>query len=548
MRNAGITDITVSDSGGRLKFDNIDQSKTLNNFSGPIARDILPSSVGGTLSYVDGGIRKDEGDPTYYGTSKGYVQGPRQLPEYTKIVAGENDTLTMNLNGANVTVKLTPGIYSRNALVAQLNSKLGGKATASLSSNYLRITNAREGNSVINVNLGNIGGNAVDSLFRTSMGTFSASGTPPTSGSAATAGYVYRSSGGTHEAETEITAPNNRVTFSFYNGSSYSIDLPPGTYTDTQIYNELVSIIEGNSTLNSLIKARSSFGFESKQTGYSNSFNITGAPADWMYRMMSGTQDGTSTDPVTGGAYANGRVDMSGEIEITEAKSDLTFDLVKDGVLTTHTVKLPVGTYQKPEDFIDALNDAFKAQGLPQMSGKLIDVRRPDGTHFTSMQLNYLPDSSGQYRLEGFRGAGSHVVFYDHPSKPNNLWLQVGAYSKDMYMTDIPILMTRRMLRQYTDVASQESANATIDMMDEAINYVSLKRAVAGAAFNVLSHTYEVRRIQEENITYAESHIRDADMAMEAMDFEAHRIMMQASNSMLKKAADMLTKTLDLMA
>jgi flagellin len=548
MRGAGISDITVSDSGGRLRFENIDETKSLQNFGGPLAADILPLSVGGSLSYVDGTIRKNEGDPNIYGVSSGYVQGSRQLPEYTKITAGVNDTLTMNVNGENITLKLAEGKYTRSALVAEINSKLGGRATASLSSNYLRITNPRPGNSTIGVNLGSVGGNAADTLFRTSQSSFSASGRRPSDGSSPTAGYVYRLNGISHDPETTILSPDNWVSFSFGDGLYYNIEIPDGTYNEGELYNEMVLQVSLNPVLSSKITTRTNYGFQSLQTGSLNSFNIFGTPSDWLYRVISRTQDGTTDVPSNGSVYANGRVDMMENIVITDDNSELTFDIVKDGVLTSHTVKIPPGEYTDNDELLDAINEVFVSEGIPQMEVKIVDVNRPNGTSFKSLQFEYIPDSPGEFKLEGFRGPAAHELFYQHPLRPDKVWLQVGAYSKDIYMTDIPIIMTFKMLRQNANVSTQPEANSAIDLMDEAIDYVSLRRAVTGADFNALSHMLEVRRIQEEKITGAESQIRDADMAAEYLDFQVRRLHTQTAKSVLSKTVDVKKQALNLLA
>jgi flagellin-like hook-associated protein FlgL len=548
FRGVGISDITVSESSGRLRFENIDQSKTFQIRTGPLAADILPLSVGGYLSYVDGTIQKNEGDPNIYGLSSGYVQGYYPVNDYTRITAGANDTLTMNLNGQDISLQLSEGLYTRNALVNELNNKLGGKATASLYSNYLRITNPEPGNNLIGVNLSNIAGNAANSLFRTNQSSFSVSGRPPSSGSSPSAGYVYRYNYGSHDKETTVSPPNNKVTFSFYDGENLAIEIPEGTYNESQLYSEITAQVSANARLSARVTTRSNYGFVSLQTGFTNSFNITGAPSDWLYRMIYNTQDGTSDIPSNGSVYANGRVDLTEDIILTDKNNELIFDIVKDNVITSHSVKIPPARYSDKDEFTDALNEAFTAAGLPQMKADIIDAKRPDGTAFKSLHIELTPDSSGEFKLEGFRGTAAHELFYRHPLRPDKIWLQVGAYSKDMYRTDIPILMTFEMLHQNANVSTQASANAAIDRIDNAINYVSLKRAITGADFNALSHMNEVRKIQEENIIDAESLIRDADMAEEYMDFQLRQIHTQAARSMLTKSIAETRRALDFLA
>nr|WP_318539345.1 flagellin [Terribacillus saccharophilus] len=86
------------------------------------------------------------------------------------------------------------------------------------------------------------------------------------------------------------------------------------------------------------------------------------------------------------------------------------------------------------------------------------------------------------------------------------------------------------------DVSSQTSAKAAIDVIDNAINTVSSQRAQLGAWQNRLDHTINNLSTSSENMTAAESRIRDVDMASEMMEFTKNNILSQATQSMLAQA------------
>jgi flagellin len=69
-----------------------------------------------------------------------------------------------------------------------------------------------------------------------------------------------------------------------------------------------------------------------------------------------------------------------------------------------------------------------------------------------------------------------------------------------------------------------------------AINYVSEQRASLGATQNRLEHTISSLWTTKENITAAESRIRDTDMAKEIMNYTKNNILLQASQAMLAQA------------
>ena len=85
-------------------------------------------------------------------------------------------------------------------------------------------------------------------------------------------------------------------------------------------------------------------------------------------------------------------------------------------------------------------------------------------------------------------------------------------------------------------LATQENANAAIDQIDKAINKVSMVRASFGSIQNRLEHKITNLTTTSENLTEAESSIRDTDMASEMMNYTKFNILQQAAQSMLAQA------------
>ena len=72
--------------------------------------------------------------------------------------------------------------------------------------------------------------------------------------------------------------------------------------------------------------------------------------------------------------------------------------------------------------------------------------------------------------------------------------------------------------------------------VDLAISTVSTYRAQLGAAQNRLEHTVNNLKVTSENITSAESRIRDTDMADEITAYTKNNILLQAAQSMLSQS------------
>ena len=85
-------------------------------------------------------------------------------------------------------------------------------------------------------------------------------------------------------------------------------------------------------------------------------------------------------------------------------------------------------------------------------------------------------------------------------------------------------------------LATQAGANAAIDKIDNAINKVSMVRGTFGAMQNRLEHKIANLDVNNENLTAAESRIRDTDMAEEMTNFTKNQILAQASQAMLAQA------------
>ncbi len=99
-------------------------------------------------------------------------------------------------------------------------------------------------------------------------------------------------------------------------------------------------------------------------------------------------------------------------------------------------------------------------------------------------------------------------------------------------------------LKSYKEADTESNAISTID---KAISAVSDQRAALGAAQNRLEHTINNLGTTQENISEANSRIRDVDMAQEMMSFTKSNILSQAATSMLAQANSMPNSVLSLL-
>lgn len=207
-----------------------------------------------------------------------------------------------------------------------------------------------------------------------------------------------------------------------------------------------------------------------------------------------------------------------------------------------------------------------------------------DGTDRSALQLEFdqLKDEINQIADTDFNGVvvlnGGNFATASDVSTPdpnsggtdmmtisNSVSLQVGARTKDLVQFDFDYSYLDNVADALGDLdadlnctseglgledltlSTQADANTSIDAIDNAINKISMVRATFGAVQNRLEHKIDNMNVTVENLTSAESRIRDTDMASEMMNFTKQNILTQASQSMLAQANTLPQSVLSLL-
>jgi flagellin len=124
---------------------------------------------------------------------------------------------------------------------------------------------------------------------------------------------------------------------------------------------------------------------------------------------------------------------------------------------------------------------------------------------------------------------------------------QVGANSGQVISLSITAMDTTGLGIGSISVGSNASASASMSLLDAAIEKVSSERSKLGAYQNRLEHTINNLGTSAENLTAAESRIRDVDMAKEMMEFTKNNILTQAAQAMLAQSSQMPQSVLQLL-
>ena len=119
-----------------------------------------------------------------------------------------------------------------------------------------------------------------------------------------------------------------------------------------------------------------------------------------------------------------------------------------------------------------------------------------------------------------------------------NINLQIGAEASDTLTVQVNGLScsSLKITNAVTKLAGATAANNAISVVKSAINYVSTERAKLGAIQNRLEYTINNLDTTAENMTAANSRIRDTDMAKEMMNYTKMNVLTQAAQAMLAQA------------
>ncbi|HEY9722260.1 MAG TPA: flagellin [Oscillatoriaceae cyanobacterium] len=113
---------------------------------------------------------------------------------------------------------------------------------------------------------------------------------------------------------------------------------------------------------------------------------------------------------------------------------------------------------------------------------------------------------------------------------------QVGANSGQTLVFTTQKVNSSGLTLTASKTDTQANAIAAISTLDTAIAAVSSVRAGFGAVSNRLQYTVNNVQVSQENISSAESHIRDVDMASEMTNLTRLQILMQSGTAMLAQA------------
>ncbi len=118
---------------------------------------------------------------------------------------------------------------------------------------------------------------------------------------------------------------------------------------------------------------------------------------------------------------------------------------------------------------------------------------------------------------------------------PEDMWIQMSNVKNDgMYVHTYDVKAESLGVADL-DCTTEDSARGCMEKIEKALDKVSEIRSNIGAEQNRLEHSYANNNNKAENMTAAESRIRDTDMAKEMVAFTTSNILSQAGSAMLSQ-------------
>lgn len=168
-----------------------------------------------------------------------------------------------------------------------------------------------------------------------------------------------------------------------------------------------------------------------------------------------------------------------------------------------------------------------------------ISVQAANGTYTDSDRRNL--NEEFQQLKEAITGIATSTEFntqslLDGSKSHKGIRLQIGPNAGNSMEVTINDMRASGIGIENLDISTQEGAQEAIETLTKSIDYVSGERSKLGAIQNRLEHTIRHLENYEENLTAAESRIRDADMAATIMEYIKYQILSMTAQAILAQS------------
>jgi flagellin len=195
--------------------------------------------------------------------------------------------------------------------------------------------------------------------------------------------------------------------------------------------------------------------------------------------------------------------------------------------------------------WIVKLNPPGTDSSLPVTASVAINEIQSEGKRIKFEDAKITFNNSGSVTVDKIELKAEIV---DTNVKGEGLVLQVGPNAGQIM--HIPIDSVKPvdlgLIDGIPDVTTSTAASSSLAYVDEAMQKVSTGRSRLGSKYNALEHIISNLNNSSENLTAAESRIRDADIAEEMMNLTKNNILSEAAQAIMSQANQVPQRVLDL--
>lgn len=211
-----------------------------------------------------------------------------------------------------------------------------------------------------------------------------------------------------------------------------------------------------------------------------------------------------------------GKPDLSDGIVISSDNDTIGFEL--DGV--PYSVSIPHGSYNL-EELTAELNNRLEGMGSIVRAGE------------RNGHIMFYTTENGDYVFNKFTGNAADSLIYGGTGRDSDT--EIGIHTgrrTDSYIMYQKARIDEHLMRiNTTGISTAERAAKAINRLEGANSKLSMVRALTGANENRSLHSLNNNTNYIENLTAAESRMRDADMAKQYADYTKHQILTQTQQS-----------------
>ena len=264
-----------------------------------------------------------------------------------------------------------------------------------------------------------------------------------------------------------------------------------------------------------------------------------GALNSWRQLSMTDKAMGTSLERLSSGFRINRAADDAAGLAISEKMKAQTNGLnqairnAQDGISLIQTAE---GGLIEVHDMLQRMRNLAlqAANGTYDETATTGDLAKLDA------EFQQLIKEIDEVATKRVQFNGKILLKGDYAAKDSGIKLQIGPNTTDTLevtidnMTATTLGIDGSNIKTHAVITAEEGG--VLQKIDDAIEKVSTNRSKLGAFQNRLDHVINNLGVAAENLSAANSRIRDVDMAQEMMSFTRNQILVQAGTAMLAQA------------